>query len=262
MAKDPAFLFYSNDFLADIADLNWDERGRYITLVCLQHQKGHLSEKTICLSIGLHTLNHMPDLCKKFAKDEEGLYYIIWLDELISARKKYADSRRENGKNGGRPKKESIDKPYGSEIESIQKAYKNLPENENVNEDKDEKEEGGMGETGATSSSTFHFPGKPKFTDIPDPPAHVLQAVAEVQARKHMVFMRNPEILEHWRSWLPINVTGVDTYENLDKVYKHFSNSTALQPIKNLPKNGTTANRVNHGTARIDSNKNFYERRT
>jgi len=51
MAKDPAFLFYSSDFLSGITDLTMEERGQYITLLCLQHQKGSLSEKTIRLSV-------------------------------------------------------------------------------------------------------------------------------------------------------------------------------------------------------------------
>ena len=43
MERDPAFLFYSSDFLSGIADLNMEERGQYITLLCVQHQKGRLN---------------------------------------------------------------------------------------------------------------------------------------------------------------------------------------------------------------------------
>jgi len=68
MAKDPAFLFYSADFLTGVADLTMEERGQYITLLCLQHQKGELSEKTIKLAVG----NVSDDVLSKFTKLENG----------------------------------------------------------------------------------------------------------------------------------------------------------------------------------------------
>jgi hypothetical protein len=47
MSKDPAVLFYSSDFLTGTLLMNYEERGQYITLLCLQHQKGHLTEKEL-----------------------------------------------------------------------------------------------------------------------------------------------------------------------------------------------------------------------
>ena len=43
--KDPAFLFYSGDFLSGTMLMSDEEVGQYIRLLCLQHQKGHLREK-------------------------------------------------------------------------------------------------------------------------------------------------------------------------------------------------------------------------
>ena len=45
--KDPAFVFYTGDFLTGVIDMTMEERGQYITLLCLQHQKGHFSKKTL-----------------------------------------------------------------------------------------------------------------------------------------------------------------------------------------------------------------------
>ena len=45
MAKDPAFVFYTGDFLNGVIDMTMEERGQYITLLCFQHQKGHISQK-------------------------------------------------------------------------------------------------------------------------------------------------------------------------------------------------------------------------
>lgn len=103
MTKDPAFLFYSSDFLTGCIDLTMEERGQYITLICLQHQKGHLAEKTIRLSVG----NISDDVLKKFQTDDNGLLYNQRIEEEIEKRRNFNDSRRKNGSLGGRPKKPS-----------------------------------------------------------------------------------------------------------------------------------------------------------
>ncbi|MEI7513709.1 MAG: hypothetical protein WCJ74_03765, partial [bacterium] len=71
MSKDPAVLFYTGDFLNGCMDLTFEERGQYITILCLQHQKGHLSEKTIRLSVGSVSV----DVLKKLSQDESGNYF-------------------------------------------------------------------------------------------------------------------------------------------------------------------------------------------
>jgi len=46
MAKDPAFLFYSKDWIEGTADLMPNEKGVYIDLLCYQHQRGYLPIET------------------------------------------------------------------------------------------------------------------------------------------------------------------------------------------------------------------------
>jgi uncharacterized protein YdaU (DUF1376 family) len=92
MAKDPAFLFYSSDFLSGIADLTMEERGQYITLLCLQHQKGNLTEKTIKIAVP----NISTDVLSKFIKDEDGNYFNKRLSEEILKRKTHSERQREN----------------------------------------------------------------------------------------------------------------------------------------------------------------------
>lgn len=46
MAKDPAFLFYSKDWIEGTAELLPDEKGVYIDLLCYQHQRGDLPNDT------------------------------------------------------------------------------------------------------------------------------------------------------------------------------------------------------------------------
>lgn len=137
MAKDPAVLFYTSDFLSGVMDLDMEERGQYITLLCAQHQKGHLSEKTIRLLVGSVSVS----VLEKFTVDLHGLYYNQRMEEEISKRLNFIDSRVENGKKGGRPKKPNEN--------LVVNHMPNLPENENENRNiNDNKGIGGMGEKG------------------------------------------------------------------------------------------------------------------
>ncbi len=126
MNNDPAVLLYTSDFLTGVLDLNMEERGQYITLLCVQHQKGHLKEETIRLLVGSVSDN----VLKKFIKDENGYYYNPRMDIEKEKRNKFSNSRKENGKKGGRPKK-ALAKPNGYPKD---KPKNNLPENENDNE--------------------------------------------------------------------------------------------------------------------------------
>jgi hypothetical protein len=124
MAKDPAFLFYSSDFLNGVADLTMEERGQFITLLCLQHQKGTLTDKTIRLCLGSVSV----DVLSKFSKDKYGNFFNERLNEEIEKRIQFTESRRNNGSKGGRPKNNT--KPLGL-------AKHNLMEDVNENENED-----------------------------------------------------------------------------------------------------------------------------
>jgi hypothetical protein len=92
MSKDPAFLFYTQDFYTGTVFMTDEQVGKYIRLLCLQHQKGHLEEK--------HMINicktYDKDIFEKFIRDEQGLYYNERLDIEINRRVKYCESRRKN----------------------------------------------------------------------------------------------------------------------------------------------------------------------
>ena len=45
--KDTAVLFYSQDWLVGTLTMSYEERGKYITLLCMQHQKGKLTMKDL-----------------------------------------------------------------------------------------------------------------------------------------------------------------------------------------------------------------------
>lgn len=50
MAKDPAFLMYSKDWIEGTAELSVSAKGVYIDLLCYQHQKGNLPTDSIKLA--------------------------------------------------------------------------------------------------------------------------------------------------------------------------------------------------------------------
>lgn len=107
--KNPAFLFYSSDFLTGVRLMNYEEIGKYITLLCLQHQQGHLSKDDM-LSI---CEEYIPRIYSKFQQDSEGKYFNNRLEIEGIKREKYIESRRSN---------------------RSKKTYVKHMENENVNE--------------------------------------------------------------------------------------------------------------------------------
>jgi uncharacterized protein len=99
-----------------------EQKGKFITLLCIQHQKGHLSEKDMLHICG----SYDEDVFTKFQKDEQGKFYNIRLEEEVDKRKAYSESRRNN-----RKKKEDVN--------NISSSYVQHMENENENEDLIEK---------------------------------------------------------------------------------------------------------------------------
>ena len=98
--KDPAFLFYTKDFYSGVAGMTMEERGQYITLLCLQHQQGHLSERIICINLNIKSLEEVPYVMQKFKVDENGLYYNERLDIEVVKRDAYCKSKSQNASRG------------------------------------------------------------------------------------------------------------------------------------------------------------------
>lgn len=89
MAKDPALLFYTSDFLTGTMTMTNDQVGKYIRLLCLQHQKTWLSEKDMLHVCGTYD----QDIFFKFKKSSEG-YYNERLRLEADRRKDFCESRR------------------------------------------------------------------------------------------------------------------------------------------------------------------------
>ena len=95
-----------------------EQKGKYITLLCLQHNKGRLTEKDMLSICG----SYDADVFAKFTKDEEGYFFNERLSLEVQKRKAYSESRRNN-----RIKKD---------VSNISKTY--VPHMENRNENENE----------------------------------------------------------------------------------------------------------------------------
>ena len=122
MSKDPAFLFYTSDFLTGTMTMTDDQVGKFIRLLCLQHQKGDLSEKDMLF------------ICKTYDEDIyckfdniDGKFRNQRLFEEVEKRRSYSESRRNN-----RKKKETP--THQEHISNISKTYVQHMENENEDE--------------------------------------------------------------------------------------------------------------------------------
>lgn len=93
MAKDPAFLFYSSDFLTGTMIMSDQEVGQYIRLLCLQHQCGHFDAVAMQRLCG-GTPTAL--VLAKFLRDENGLFFNERLEQEILKRREHGEKQRIN----------------------------------------------------------------------------------------------------------------------------------------------------------------------
>ena len=94
MAKDPAFLFYYQDFLVGTDYFTNEEIGAYIKCLCHQAHKGHISSNhmlKICQRQKVHSV-----VKEKFVPDGNGGFFNQRMKEETEKRRKYSESRRKN----------------------------------------------------------------------------------------------------------------------------------------------------------------------
>ena len=120
MCKDPAFLFYPNDYIGGTMGMTFEEKGAYVELLMCQFNRGHMTSHMCGQLVG----QLWDNIKHKFVQDENGLYYNIRLEEEINKRKAYTNSRKNNisGKN-----------QYTKKCAHINGHMTSHMENENVN---------------------------------------------------------------------------------------------------------------------------------
>jgi uncharacterized protein YdaU (DUF1376 family) len=98
--KDPAVLLYTQDFIVGTITMTHEQRGKYILLLCLQHQKGKLTLNDLKQYITEEDI----ELAERFPLHTDGFYYNNRMQMEIENRKVRTDTSRNNGAQGGRPK--------------------------------------------------------------------------------------------------------------------------------------------------------------
>jgi uncharacterized phage protein (TIGR02220 family) len=124
MSKDPAFLFYPNDWIGGTMGMPFEEKGAYMELLILQFNRGHMTSHMIGQQVGQLWVK----IQDKFKIDTNGLYYNERLEIEINRRKAYVQSRSNNisGKN-----------QYSKKTAHMNGHMTSHMENENRNEDID-----------------------------------------------------------------------------------------------------------------------------
>lgn len=96
MAKDPAFLFYPNDYLGGTLGMTFEQKGAYIELLMVQFNRGHMTSHMIGQVLG-HNNGHIWETIKdKFEIDEDGKFFNKRLEIEQNIRRKYSESRKKN----------------------------------------------------------------------------------------------------------------------------------------------------------------------
>jgi hypothetical protein len=127
--KDPAFMMYSGDFLSGTFTMTMEQRGKYITLMCIQHQKGYLTNAD--MKSVLNEEDYL--LAEKFYKGTDGNWYNQKMTDVINERKEYTANRLKNF-NKGKDMDTHIDNHKSSHME-------NHTGDEDEDEDKDRNQD-------------------------------------------------------------------------------------------------------------------------
>ena len=91
MAKDPAVLLWTKDFLVGTMTMSYEQKGKYITLLCLQHQNQYLTDTDMKSILNEEDIQ----VAEKFIK-EDGKWYNLKMKEESIRRKSYTENRLKN----------------------------------------------------------------------------------------------------------------------------------------------------------------------
>ena len=94
--KDPAFLFYPNDYLGGTMGMTFEQKGAYVELLMLQFNRGHMTSHMIGQVFGQNYESLWNAVQNKFIRDSDGMYYNERLEIEINKRKSFVDSRKNN----------------------------------------------------------------------------------------------------------------------------------------------------------------------
>jgi len=139
MAKDPAYLFYPADFEMGTIGWNFEQKGKYITLLNIQHSKGgYLSKKDLDRILSSNDDDN--EVRTKFV-EENGKYYNQRLLDEINKRKKQSEKQRDNSLKRWNKKSNAMAMPTQCDGNAMGMPLENRNRNINTNDLNNLKEE-------------------------------------------------------------------------------------------------------------------------
>lgn len=222
MAKDPATLWYWNDWQGGTVTLTRHLKGCYIDLLHAQFNNGRMTLSQIKTVLGVDFANAWPILQAKFKKDDKGHFYNERAELEKNKRQNFVQSRSNN--KSGRKK---------SHDSNMNKHMDNVNENESAIVVKDE----GSGEETLGPVSGL-------FTDLIDKQIEL----TEMQIGSTIVFIRltchtkitEQEIKDRWEAFKINQFWKHEWYPDFENVVTHFRNSLKLEKNNGHSKNNGT----------------------
>ncbi len=98
MAKDPAILWYYNDYLSGTEHMTFEEQGAYMRLLCKQADIGHMNLDFIKKVLGKSFKKIWQNISEKFLQDEKGDFFNARVDAEKNKRKKYSETQAQRVK--------------------------------------------------------------------------------------------------------------------------------------------------------------------
>jgi len=209
MSKDPAFLFYPNDWIGGTMGMSLEDKGAYMEILMMQFNVGHMTSHMIGQVVG----QKWDNIKHKFRMDSEGKFFNERLELEKDKRKKFTKSRHNNISGNNQHKKTNnklghMDGHTTSHMEN---------ENENVNED----------------INTIIFKGKKYLeSDFNGLPENYHQAIIEQFKIQKQKTITNDMINPMWKSFKLQTLTGMTYYNNEHEVYRHFTNWIKTQKFE------------------------------
>lgn len=237
MAKDPAVLWYWNDWQGGTATFTRHLKGCYIDLLHAQFNSGRLSLQEIKTVLGADFGQTWPTLQKKFAVDEAGLYYNKRMEIEKKKRQRFTEGRQKNlaGK-----KNSHMDIHMANSMDVHM-------DNENEDGDQEEKK---IGQNGPPFQK---WETMPLPADVLDLTSDESILTVEFIARLKKLTLTAIQVNEFWQAYKIVALNGTKFYANREDVVQHFRNWLKNQDGNNFkgsgaddaPKSGTSSDRVN-----------------
>lgn len=214
MSKDPATLWYWNDWQGGTVTLTRHLKGCYIDLLHAQFNNGRMSLAQVKTVLGVDFVNAWPTLQAKFKKDDNGHFYNERAEHEKNKRQNFVNSRSNN--KAGR--KKSYDSKMNSHMED-----------ENVNEVAIVVKDEGLGEE-------ILEPVKGVFTDLIDKQIEL----TDLQIGTTIEFIRltsgkiltHQNVRDHWDAFKINQFYKHEWKPSFEDVVSHFRNSLKIEKQK------------------------------